>query len=210
LAEETGLIVPLGRWVLREACRQMNTWIDAGMSPTIISVNCSSVQFTRGHIEDDVIDALKESGLDPSHLEVEITEGLLLKDLDAGLHRLELLKKIGVRVALDDFGTGFTSLSYLTQIPVDKLKIDQSFVAELEADKGSKAIVSSIITLGHNLDMKVIAEGVETDAQYRILNQAGCDEIQGYFISYPLSAEEFDVWASEKQDATFLPKASGL
>ena len=210
LAEETGLILPLGRWVLREACRQLRTWIDAGMKPTIMSVNCSPIQFSRGDVAVDITDALKVSGLNPHYLEIEITESLLLKDLDAGINRLNQLKTIGVQVSVDDFGTGFTSLSYLTRLPADRLKIDQSFVAELDHDKGSKAIVSSIITLGHNLDMKVTAEGVETVDQYEILSMVGCDEVQGYFISYPLNSAEFEAWANNKKSAPFLPKAVGM
>ena len=210
LAEETGLILPLGRWVLREACQQLQTWINAGMQPTIMSVNCSPIQFSRGDVEADISDALEVSGLDPHYLEIEITESLLIDDLDGGINRLNQLKAIGIQVSVDDFGTGFTSLSYLAKLPADRLKIDQSFVAELDSDSSSKAIVSSIITLGHNLDMQVVAEGVESDNQFNILNEVGCDEVQGYFISYPLSSEEFEAWVNDKKNQLRLPKAVGL
>ncbi len=213
LAEETGLILPLGRWVLREACQQLQTWINAGMKPTIMSVNCSSIQFSRGDVEADISEALNVSGLNPNYLEIEITESLLLNDLDAGINRLNELKTIGIQVSVDDFGTGFTSLSYLARLPADRLKIDQSFVADLDSgsnDNSGKAIVSSIITLGHNLGMKVVAEGVESDNQFNILSQVGCDEIQGYFISYPLNSEEFEAWANDKKNPLRLPKAVGM
>jgi len=210
LAEETGLILPLGRWVFREACQQIQAWINAGMIPTIMSVNCSAIQFSRGDVEADISDALQVSGLDPHYLEIEITESLLIDDLDGGINRLNQLKAIGIQVSVDDFGTGFTSLSNLAKLPADRLKIDQSFVAELDSNSSSKAIVSSIITLGHNLDMQVVAEGVESDSQFNILSEVGCDEVQGYFISYPLSAEEFQAWVSDKKNQLRLPKAVGM
>jgi len=146
------------------------------MKPTIMSVNCSPIQFSRGDVEADITDALEVSGLDPHYLEIEITESLLIDDLDGGIDRLNQLKAIGIQVSVDDFGTGFTSLSYL----------------------------------GHNLDMRVVAEGVESDSQFNILSEVGCDEVQGYFISYPLNSEEFEAWANDKKNQLRLPKAVGM
>lgn len=199
LAEETGLIIPLGRWVLRHACTQMQTWIDAGTSPMTISVNCSSVQFTRSDMIEDIKDAIAHSGLDASLLEIELTESLLLQDIDVGIDILREMKGLGVQVAIDDFGTGFSSLSYLKRLPVDKLKIDKSFVKDLSTDAGDVAIVSAIVTLSHNLNLTVVAEGVETQAQYDILKSFACNEIQGYLISHPMKADEFIVWFKKWQ-----------
>ena len=180
------------------------------MKPTIMSVNCSPIQFSRGDVEADISDALEVSGLDPHCLEIEITESLLIDDLDGGINRLNQLKAIGIQVSVDDFGTGFTSLSNLAKLPADRLKIDPSFVAELDSNSSSKAIVSSIVTLGHNLDMQVVAEGVESESQFDILSEVGCDEVQGYFISYPLSSEEFQAWVNDKKNQLRLPKAVGM
>ena len=180
------------------------------MKPTVMSVNCSPTQFSRGDVEADISDALEVSGLDPHCLEIEITESLLIDDLDGGINRLNQLKAIGIQVSVDDFGTGFTSLSNLAKLPADRLKIDPSFVAELDSNSSSKAIVSSIVTLGHNLDMQVVAEGVESESQFDILSEVGCDEVQGYFISYPLSSEEFQAWVNDKKNQLRLPKAVGM
>jgi len=209
LAEETGLILPLGRWVLRHACRQMQEWIDAGMAPLTMSVNCSAVQFTRSDMIEDINDAIDHSGLDPSLLEIELTESLLLQDIDVGIEILRKMKDLGVQVAIDDFGTGFSSLSYLKRLPVDKLKIDQSFVKDLSTDAGDVAIVSAIITLSHNLNLTVVAEGVETQQQYDILKSFACNEVQGYLIGHPMTADDFRVWLS-KWCQPVLKTASGL
>ena len=208
LAEETGLILPIGQFVLREACAQRQRWSDDGMAPFPIAVNCSSVQFTRGDVIGDIDSAIADSGLDPRWLEVELTESLLLKDIDAGIGCLERMKRLGIQVAIDDFGTGFSSLSYLKRLPVDKLKIDQSFVRDLADDAGDAAIVSAIVTLSRNLGLSVVAEGVETREQYDILDGYGCHEAQGYLISWPLGVEDFERWQTER-DGT-ASKVSGL
>jgi len=209
LAEETGLILPLGRWVLQEACTQMQRWIDAGWPVKTIAVNCSSVQFTKSDVIQDINDALELSGLAPSHLEIELTESLLLQDGEKGIEILNRLKELGIKVSIDDFGTGFSSLSYLKRLPVDKLKIDKSFVDDLEKDTGNAAIVTAIITLSHNLNLTVVAEGVESQEQYEILRNFECDEIQGYLISHPLDVIEFEEWLGAYPEQ-HLKQVSGL
>ncbi|MFK7858762.1 MAG: putative bifunctional diguanylate cyclase/phosphodiesterase [Granulosicoccus sp.] len=209
LAEETGLILPLGRWVLRTAARQMQEWMNAGVQPLSMAVNCSSVQFTRSNMVADINEAIEYSGLNPKNLEIELTESLLLKDFDAGIQILRNMKDLGVQVAIDDFGTGFSSLSYLKRLPVDKLKIDQSFVKDLCTDPGDVAIVSAIITLSHNLDLTVVAEGVETPQQYDILRNFDCNEGQGYLFSKPMKGSEFRLWLDEFNVPGVL-KASGM
>ena len=199
LAEETGLILPLGQFVLHEACAQRQRWDEAGVAPFPIAVNCSAVQFTRGDVIADIESAVGASGLDPRWLEVELTESLLLKDIDAGIGSLERMKRLGVQVSIDDFGTGFSSLSYLKRLPVDKLKVDQSFVRDLASDPGDAAIVSAIVTLSRNLGLRVVAEGVETREQYEILRGYGCHEAQGYLISWPLGIGDFERWLDGRE-----------
>ncbi len=194
LAEETGLILPLGRWVLRQSCKQMRLWIDSGLPEFAIAVNCSSVQFTRSDMIQDINEAIEYSGLDPYLLEIELTESLLLQDIEVGIDILRSMKELGIQVAIDDFGTGFSSLSYLKRLPVDKLKIDRSFVSDLCVDAGDVAIVSAIITLSHNLNLTVVAEGVETQQQYDILRGFDCNEAQGFLISHPMAQAEFEQW----------------
>ncbi len=210
IAEETGLIVPLGRWVLEAACKQMQAWIEAGREPFSVAVNCSPVQFERGNIIDDIDHALATSGLDPRLLEVELTESLFLEDIEAGIELLRQMKVLGIHVSVDDFGTGFSSLSYLKRLPVDKLKIDQLFIKDLEIDPGDAAIVLSIITLAHNLGLSVIAEGVETEGQMGMLERYRCNEAQGYFISHPLSSEEATEWLSNRELQLLSKQVSGF
>jgi len=209
LAEETGLILPLGSWVLQQACSQMKMWLDAGWPVMTVAVNCSSEQFTKSDIIEDINVALELSGLDPSHLEIELTESLILQDGEKGIEILKNLKRLGIKVSIDDFGTGFSSLSYLKRLPVDKLKIDKSFVDDLEKDSGDAAIVTAIITLSHNLDLTVVAEGVETQEQYDILRKFDCDEIQGYLISHPLNVQQFEEWMSSYPQQP-MKQVSGL
>jgi predicted signal transduction protein with EAL and GGDEF domain/DNA-binding response OmpR family regulator len=194
LAEETGLILPMGRWVLQQACRQMKDWIDDGMEPITMAVNCSPAQFIRGNMIKDIDAAISQSGLPSGLLEVELTESLFLQDIENGINILQSMKRIGIQISIDDFGTGFSSLSYLKRLPIDKLKIDQSFVHDLGRDPGDGAIVSAIIALSHNLNLTVVAEGVETAEQLDILRGYDCDEYQGYLISEPLYADEFLSW----------------
>lgn len=194
MAEETGLIVPLGQWILNESTRQIQEWVDRRVGNFSVAVNCSPVQFTRGNMISDIDGALKKSGLNPGLLEVELTENLFLHNIENGIQLLSSIKELGVQIAVDDFGTGFSSLSYLKRLPVDKLKIDQTFVQELHTDKGDAAIVLAIVTLAHNLGLSVVAEGVENEQQLKILRQYNCNEAQGFHFCRPLSSVEFEQW----------------
>lgn len=191
VAEETGQIVPIGEWVLRTACWRFAAWQKQGMPVFPIAVNLSIRQLRQPNLADVIEAALKENGLDPHCLELEITEGIMMGDAKMAMDFLARMHKLGVQMSIDDFGTGFSSLSYLKNLPVNKLKIDQSFVRDIETDESDAAIVRSIISLGHRLDLKVIAEGVETLEQLDFLRIRGCDEVQGYYFSRPLAADDF-------------------
>lgn len=192
LAEETGLIVPIGDWALRAACRQLKAWQDAGLPPLIISVNVSARQFRERNWASRVAEILKETGLEARYLELELTESLIMQDVPGAIATMHALEAIGVHLAIDDFGTGYSSLSALKRFPVRRLKIDRSFVTDIPLDADDMAITSAIISLAQKLGLRVIAEGVESEAQVEFLQKAGCDEIQGYFFSRPLSAEAFE------------------
>ena len=202
LAEETGLLVPIGEWVLREACRQNKTWIDAGLPPIRVSVNVSAVQCTDERFLHTVADGLRESGLGAEFLELEVTESLLMKNLETSVALMERLKALGLHISIDDFGTGYSSLSYLKRLPIDTIKIDRSFIRDIIDDPDDANIVEATISLGHNLRLTVVAEGVEDEHQLEFLRARGCDETQGYFFSKPLPAEEFAVWLAENRDGT--------
>ncbi len=189
LAERSGLIVPIGAWVLQQACRQAKVWFDNG-HPLVIAVNLSTIQFKRGNLLETVSNALEKSGLPAHLLELELTESILLQNVDSVMSTLHELKAMGIKLSIDDFGTGYSSLSYLKQLAIDKLKIDQSFVRDLPADADDKAIVNTIIQLGHSLQLTVIAEGVEHNEQLALLKNLGCDEAQGYYFSRPVPAEQ--------------------
>lgn len=191
LAEETGLIVELGDWVLHAACRQAKAWQEAGLPEITISVNVSARQFNEADWVDRVAHALQESGLEARYLELELTESLIMQDVKKAVATMYQLEALGVRLAIDDFGTGYSSLSSLKSFPVDRLKIDKSFVQDLPEDGDDRAIAAAIISLAQKLDLKVIAEGVETAGQVAFLRESGCDEIQGYFLSKPVTAENF-------------------
>ena len=188
MAEETGLIVPLGEWVLREACRQNKAWQDAGVAPIRVCVNVSARQFREKNWVKRVEYALSESGLDPRYLELELTESLLMQDTTHAVTTMRALQSIGVQFSIDDFGTGYSSLSALKSFPVARLKIDQAFVRNLPYDENDRSIATAVISLGQKLNMKVIAEGVETDAQLAFLQDHDCDEIQGFHFSRPIEA----------------------
>jgi diguanylate cyclase (GGDEF)-like protein/PAS domain S-box-containing protein len=187
VAEETGLIVALGEWVLRRACSQARAWLALQMS-----VNLSPVQFRQPNLVDMVRSALQESGIEPSQLELEITEGVLLQNTEGAMTTLRQLKDLGVRIAMDDFGTGYSSLSYLQKFPFDKIKIDRSFVSALETRTDADAIVRAVVGLGHSLGMTTCAEGVETVEQMVFLRGEGCDEVQGYYFGKPMPAAAFE------------------
>jgi predicted signal transduction protein with EAL and GGDEF domain len=182
LAEETGLIVPIGEWVLRQACAAAAGWPDA----LRVSVNLSAVQFKSPNLVGIVVDALDEAGLPANRLELEITETVMLQDTDATLATLHELHELGIQIAMDDFGTGYSSLSYLRRFPFNRIKIDQSFVRELGMRDDCIAIVRAVITLGRDLGMAITAEGVETQQQLEMLERAGCAEVQGYLFSRPV------------------------
>ena len=189
LAEECGLIIPIGDWVLREACRQARRWQDAGLAPVPVGVNLSALQFRRSDIVAGVAAALAESGLDGRWLELELTESLLMESGPEVIVTLGKLKALGVRLSIDDFGTGYSSLAYLKRFPVDRLKIDQSFVRDLAQDPDDAVIIRAIIQLGRNLRLEVIAEGTETVEQMDFLRREGCTAAQGYLFSRPVPAE---------------------
>ena len=192
LAEETGLIVPIGEWVLREACFQTKEWHDQGYTGLRVAVNLSARQFReKGALFEAVALALSDSGLNPSQLELELTESILMQDIEETLAALHQIKQMGVQLSIDDFGTGYSSLSYLKRFDLDKLKIDHSFVRNIETDPDDLAIARAVLALGHSLNLKVIAEGVETAEQLALLKENGCDEIQGYYFSRPLPADDF-------------------
>lgn len=190
VAEDSGLIVPIGEWVLREACLQAQRWREQGFGDLLMAVNMSALQFRHGDPLLPVQAALAESGLPPHCLELELTESILIEDADAMLQTLLRLKALGVQLAIDDFGTGYSSLAYLKRFPIDKLKIDQSFVRELPGDEDDAAIVRAIIQLGHSLKMTTLAEGVESAAQLGFLRIEGCSQGQGYLFSRPLAAAD--------------------
>jgi diguanylate cyclase (GGDEF)-like protein len=198
LAEETGLIVPIGEWVLQTACAQARTWEKNGGPPITVSVNLSMRQFKQEALAGAVDDALRSSGLDPRRLEMELTESLVMQDTEAAIRVLERLREIGVELSVDDFGTGHSSLSYLTRLPISALKIDQSFVQDVKGrinvDEG--IVAQAIISLAHNLKLKVVGEGVETGAQFEFLKKHGCDEVQGYYFGRPMPAAEFERFAA--------------
>jgi diguanylate cyclase (GGDEF)-like protein/PAS domain S-box-containing protein len=190
LAEESGLVVLLGDWVLHAACQQIRSWTDAGLAPRQTAVNVSAVQLNRGQLLNSVSDALHVSGIAPEQLELEITESFVLADRDQSFKTLSELKALGVRLSIDDFGTGYSSLAYLQQLKVHKLKIDLSFVRDVTTNSSNASIVKAIIALGHSLGLEIIAEGVEEEVQARYLRSLQCDVIQGYLISRPLPAED--------------------
>jgi len=194
LAEETGLIGPIGRFALHEACRQAKEWQDRGLPPLAISVNLSPTQFHEPDLMQMVAGILEKTGLAAQCLELEITESAIMRDPEANAQLLAALKKMGLKVAIDDFGTGYSSLSYLKRLPIDSLKIDKSFIDGLGRDSGDEAIVSATIDLAHKLLLRVVAEGVEREDQLRILKKLGCEEIQGYFFSKPLPPAQLAQW----------------
>ena len=189
LAEESGLIVALGEWVVRTACRQAQAWAAAGLDALTVSVNVSARQFEEARLVERIAGALHDSGLPPSALELEVTESLLMRDLSGAVDRMRELKAMGVSLSIDDFGTGYSSLSALKSFPIGTLKIDKSFVRDLAHDADDQAIALAVISLGHRLGLRVIAEGVETEEQRDFLRAHGCDEMQGYLFSPPVPPE---------------------
>ena len=196
IAEDNGLIVPIGVWVLREACRQAAAWHAAGFAEMTMAVNLSALQFKRGDLEQTIIDVLTETGLDPQYLELELTESILIADTENVLQMVQRLKNLGVKLSIDDFGTGYSSFAYLKRFAVDKLKIDQSFVRGIDTDTNDAAIVRAIIQMARSLNLRTIAEGVEDQHILKHLKVYHCDEAQGYHIGKPMPAAEFSGFMS--------------
>ena len=190
IAEDCGLMLPIGQWVLRESCRQAKAWQEAGLLPVEMAVNVSSVEFRNDKFLEGISTILKETGLEPRYLELELTESVLMQHAEFTVPVLQKLKAMGVRLAIDDFGTGYSSLSYLRQFPIDTLKVDQSFTHEINADTDEATIISAVINMGCHLKHRVIAEGVETAEQLAFLRAHGCDEGQGYYFGRPMPALE--------------------
>jgi diguanylate cyclase (GGDEF)-like protein len=202
LAEETGLILPIGEWALREACRQNKQWQKQGFAPMRVGVNISALQLQRQDLAETVARILEETQLDPQSLELELTESSIMGNARATIDVLTRLQTMGVTISIDDFGTGFSSLSYLKRLPIDALKIDQSFVREVSTNQDDAALVMAIITLAHNLRLRVVAEGVETEEQWKFLHLLRCDEIQGFVFSRPLPADALEQLLASRQGLT--------
>jgi EAL domain-containing protein (putative c-di-GMP-specific phosphodiesterase class I) len=192
LAEETGLILPIGEWVLRTACRQICYWQQAGLDPVRLSVNISALQFNQIDFLDVVDRILAETGIDPQWLELELTESAMMENVEATISSLDQLKRRGFHLSIDDFGTGYSSLSYLKRLAITKLKIDRSFVRDITIDQDNAAITSAIIALGQSLQLEVLAEGVETEEQTEFLLLRGCRLGQGFLYSRPVPAAQME------------------
>jgi diguanylate cyclase (GGDEF)-like protein len=199
MTEETGLIVPIGEWVLRTACRQNRAWQKAGFEPIAVTVNVSSVQFRQDDFIEMLSHILDDSDLDPSYLQLELTESTIMKHSENAVKKFHSLQRMGIQIAIDDFGTGYSSLNYLKRFPISTLKIDQSFIRDIVTDPDDQSIVKAIIALSHNLNMKVIAEGVETRKQLALLHEHECDEIQGHLICPPVSSDSIAQFIREKR-----------
>jgi diguanylate cyclase (GGDEF)-like protein/PAS domain S-box-containing protein len=191
IAEDCGLILPIGNWVLREACKQARAWTDAGLPPTTMAVNISAREFHGEHFLEGVLDILEETGLDPHYLELELTESVLMKRTEHTQFIMKTLRAQGIQVAVDDFGTGYSSLSYLTKFSIDTLKIDQSFIRKITTAPNEATIVTAMISMGRNLKLRVVAEGVETQAELAFLQAHQCEEGQGYYFSRPVLPKQF-------------------
>ena len=200
LAEETGLIVPLGAWVMRAACKQNMAWRRMGLGRLRIAVNVSARQFVAPDFVDSVAAVLRDTGMAPDGLEIELTESMVMNDVSNAIEVMNALRALGVLLSIDDFGTGYSSLAYLKRFPISVLKVDQSFVRDLDKDEDSRMIVVSIIGLAHNLKLKVVAEGVETESQFDYLRSLGCNEIQGYYFSRPLDAPAFATFLAQHEN----------
>jgi diguanylate cyclase (GGDEF)-like protein len=198
ITEETGLIVPIGKWVLQEACRQHMIWVENGMEPMPVSVNISAMQFYQTEFCELVRSIITASGIQPIYLELELTESLFMHDVDIVLNTLNELHELGVKIAIDDFGTGYSNLSYLKIFPVDRLKIDQSFIRHLEREPINVDIVRAIAALGKSLSLELVAEGVETDNELALVESSGCKFVQGYHYSKPLPADQLEAWVKER------------
>ncbi|MGP8114116.1 MAG: putative bifunctional diguanylate cyclase/phosphodiesterase [Steroidobacteraceae bacterium] len=211
IAEETGMIVPLGRWVLKTACSQNVAWQKAGVPPLNIAVNLTARQFCDEHLLEDVTSILRATGMDPHLLEFEITESLLIHDVETTLRILTGLKGLGIRIAIDDFGTGYSSLATLQRFPLDTIKIDRSFIRGIAADRESTGLADAVIAMGKSLSLTVVAQGVETSEQANFLQVHACDEIQGFYFNRPLPPEEFtQMLLAPATEITYFGQRLGL
>jgi EAL domain-containing protein (putative c-di-GMP-specific phosphodiesterase class I) len=212
LAEESGLILAIGEWVIREACARLEAWRRLGLLDLSVGINVSVLQLLRGNLADFLDTMLHAHGLPADRIELELTESMVMQNAQQATAVLNALRSVGVSLAIDDFGTGYSSLVYLKRLPIDTLKIDKEFVDDLTRDPDDEAITSTIITMGHSLGLNVIAEGVETEEQLEFLREHGCDEIQGHWLSRPLGAEQCLAFIRSWQPDTLAPTAaiSGL
>ncbi|WP_052352775.1 sensor domain-containing protein [Neobacillus dielmonensis] len=197
-AEDLGLIVPIGEWVLKEACRQNKQWQRQGLRPICVAVNVSAHQIYRSNLVETIQRVLKQTGLEAKWLEIEITEGTLIKDGQSVIETLKAIKDLGVQISIDDFGTGYSSLSYLKRLPIHSLKIDRSFIKDIDKNQDNQKITEAIIQLAHSLNMKTVCEGVETNSEFQTIKTLQTDEIQGYYISKPISVEDHIPFFSKK------------
>jgi EAL domain-containing protein (putative c-di-GMP-specific phosphodiesterase class I) len=195
--EETGMVVEVGEWAIREACKQHRTWIDAGLPPIRIAVNLSARQLREISFVSVLQKVLHEAGVGPEGIEIEITESMIMSDTDSAIAALTELHGLGVRVAMDDFGTGYSSLSYLRKFPIDTIKIDGSFVADISTSADDAEIVRTIISMGQTLNKTIVAEGVETEEQLQLLRNFKCDQVQGYLFSRPVPGNELTEFIRE-------------
>jgi EAL domain-containing protein (putative c-di-GMP-specific phosphodiesterase class I) len=206
VAEETGLIVQIGDWALRETCRQIKAWEQEGVEPIRISVNLSFKQFRKPDFVESVENAIAESGIDPHYLDFELTESMVMHDVDHAIQILKRIKALGIEISIDDFGTGYSSLNHIRRLPIDIVKIDKSFVNEVSTSKGDAEIATAIVALAHSLNLKVIAEGVETAEQLSFLSSRNCNAFQGYLASPAIAPDDFKrfrlEWNARAQRAT--------
>jgi EAL domain-containing protein (putative c-di-GMP-specific phosphodiesterase class I) len=194
LAEQTGVIVDIGLWVVEQVVRQLRAWLDAGLPVGCVAINVSAIQFAQPDLVERLLGVAQRHGVDTHHIEIELTEAVALRDPAGAGAKIQRLKDAGFRVSIDDFGTGYSSMSYLKRYALDKLKIDQSFIRDLAHDAGDQAIVNAIVKMAHSLGLSTIAEGVETAEQLAFLEATGCDEIQGYWYSRPIDVAAFEAF----------------
>jgi EAL domain-containing protein (putative c-di-GMP-specific phosphodiesterase class I) len=202
LAEETGLIVPIGAWVVEEACRQWADWRLQGLPAFGVSINLSARQLRDEKLPEVVRQSMQRHAVPPGVLELELTESMVMEGAEHNLRQMQALRTLGVALSIDDFGTGYSSLAYLNRFPIDKLKIDRSFVHDMLADPTDRAITMAIIGLGHTLGLKVVAEGVEQPREAELLREANCDELQGYLFAEPMAADDLAAWIQGAEDST--------